>query len=74
MFIWDFDALFAVALIFLVGLVLTFWIRYNLSRLKYNADQQVAAYVKHCQYCAYVYLDYRLKASSKCPRCMSYHE
>lgn len=74
MFVWDFDALFAVCLIFLVGLVLVLWIRYNLIRDELNAQTSFSEYLKYCKYCAYVYFDYKKKMSKRCPRCQSFGE
>lgn len=76
MFIWGFDAIFAVTLILSIGLVLTFWILYNLNRDQEVAGQKVSEHLKHCQYCGYVYLDFFLskKSACRCPRCLSYHD
>ena len=73
MFIWDFDAIFAVAVIFGVGLVLTQWMIYNSCRGKDRGESKVSEYLKHCQYCGHVYLDYFLSTTRRCPRCSSYH-
>lgn len=74
MFIWDFDAFFSISLILCVGLVLTFWLRYNLNRDRQQEQEKVVHYLKHCHYCGYVYLDYLVRSSCRCPRCLSYHD
>jgi len=74
MFIWDFSAIFAVILILGVGLVLTLWMVYNLSRGQEGADDGVTDYFRHCRYCGYVYLDYHQSNPFRCPRCQSYHD
>ena len=74
MFIWDFAAIFAVGLIFLVGLVLALWIRYNSTRAGEQKQESVSTYFRHCHFCGYVYLDYAQKSPCRCPRCLSYHD
>ena len=74
MFIWGFDAIFAVALILSIGLVLILWMLYNLNRDREMQQEKVSQYLKHCHYCGYVYLDFLLRSSCRCPRCLSYHD
>lgn len=74
MFVWDFSAIFAVALIFGVGLVLTLWITYNSYRDQQTSEDLVAQYFQQCRYCGYVYLDYLRRDPCCCPRCSSYHD
>ncbi len=74
MFIWDFSALFALVLILCVGLVLTWWIVYNLNRDKQGGEDRIIEYFRQCHYCGYVYLDYFQNSPCRCPRCMSYHD
>jgi hypothetical protein len=74
MFIWDFSAIFAVALILTVGLVLALWIRYNFYRDGQQVEGAILEYFRQCSYCGYVYLDYSKKSPCYCPRCLSYHD
>ncbi len=74
MFIWDFNAIFAIALILGVGLVLTLWIIYTLNRDRQQKQETITEYFRHCLYCGYVYLDYFQSNPCRCPRCLSYHD
>ncbi len=74
MFIWDFSAIFAVILIFGVGIVLTLWIIYTLNRQRQQSGEVIADFLRHCHYCSYIYLDYRKRVPCRCPRCKSYHD
>lgn len=73
MFIWDINALFAAALIIVLGIVFIKWMAYTFIKAK--GKQGVASSVfRQCHYCGYVYMDYLKRNPCKCTRCLSYHD
>ena len=73
MFIWDFNAIFAVALILSLAIVLGVWMFYTF-RGQQDRRTQDAGYFRQCRYCGHVYLDYLMRNPCLCPRCLSYHD
>ena len=73
MFIWDFNAIFAVALILYLVIVLGVWMFYTLIEKQYGSAKD-AGYFRQCRYCGHVYLDYLMRNPCLCPRCLSYHD
>ena len=74
MFIWDFNAIFAIVLIVLLGIVFGMKMFYTLSRrLEFKALDQAASF-RQCEYCGYVHMDYLNHSLCRCPRCMSYND
>ena len=73
MFIWDFNAVFALAVISCLTLVLGPWIAYTFKERAHPADKD-AAYFRQCRYCGHMYLDYLQRDPCLCPRCHSYHD
>lgn len=74
MFIWDFNAIFAVVLIVLLSVVFTLRLVYTLNRRLDFKDSQQPADFRQCGYCGYVYMDYIKYEPCRCPRCLSYHD
>ena len=73
MFIWDFNAFFAVAIILFLAVVLGFWMFYTFKEGHCRTAKD-AAYFRQCRYCGHTYLDLALKNPCLCPRCSSYHD
>ena len=74
MFIWDFNAIFAVTIILLFGVVFMAWMFYTCNRrLDFEETTQWRGF-RQCHYCAHVYIDYLKRFPCCCPRCLSYHD
>ena len=73
MFIWDFNALLAIALFFALAIVFGLWVFYTLNGHPGFLEAQQAEDIRQCGYCGYVYTDYLHRDTCRCPRCQSYH-
>ena len=73
MFIWDFNAFFAIAIILYLTVVLGFWVSYTFKEGHCRGIKDVR-YFRQCRYCGHVYLDHLLKNPCLCPCCSSYHD
>ena len=74
MFIWDFNAIFAVVVIVVLTLVFILRVIYTFNRDAYAARTAEWEQFRQCHYCGYVYMDYFKRSPCRCPRCLSYHD
>ena len=74
MFIWEYNAIFAVVVFLSFGVVFVLWVAYTLIRAGVEGEPKESVYFRQCPFCVYVYMDYYVRTPGHCPRCLSYHD
>jgi hypothetical protein len=71
MIIWDYSAIVAMAVTFILSVVIGLWVFYTFKRGPLDVPVDSEAFTE-CRFCGYLYFDYSKKEIGACPRCGSY--